>query len=282
VVIENASFDAWVEGQRELFWIHHVIMHGALFNAEHVRFLTPLMQKIGENENLVGDVHQASKDVKKVERWLKEWPTSEEARVAHACWIASALIRGRYHQHAAALSGAQLVAHPIREGVGVRVYRPSGFAVYNTEELLVKIIIGSAFKEKTLDRRVQAWANWTCEARLKIDNEELHLPNAPTFSKAEEFAAAAAKRVGIPADPRWVRRVLGITTRMGISGLGKVLALPWAASAALGGLVHASLEGDGNRSLGDRLVGVAATRQRFLKLADGIPGRIERQIRAQA
>lgn len=272
------EFPAWAGMQRDLFWLHHVRMHVSLFNAEFIPHISALL---GRPERELERIQVMSRQERTVRQWLKANLKGEDAQVANDSWLASALIRGRFHEYVASASGLHLSAHSFRKSVERTLPSGTGQPIFNSEEYFVRVIIGSSLLETTDDRRAKAWADNIAKARAAIEGGRIALPNAALDSDAERLAAEAALACGISASYSRVRRELEVATTLGIAGLLTLSVSPWL--APLGPIATAAYRQYRGASVGEDLARfLVDTKRRFFRLTRTVPGRITRFLKARA
>ena len=264
----------WAALMRELFWVDHVRMHGALFDLELLSYTASLLQCSPDD---LRRVHNRSRSEATVRAWLKTVHSSPEASLANDAYMLAILLRGRFHEYVAADSGLHLAGHPFRN----LVRRPLGPAtpepVSNSEDYFVRVIVGSALLETTDERRVSRWVENIKKARDALAVHRIALPHTAIDSDAETLAAEAAKRAGISTTYARLLRELDAAAALGIGGLLLVSISPWLGLAApfvpqayrhLRGL---SIGEDLSRTFLD-------TTRRFARLAHRTAGRVDRTV----
>lgn len=139
----------------------------------------------------------------------------------------TSLIRGRFYEYLARNDGLHLMSHPYKMYAESNRKAGQAFEVFNSEEYLLKMIIGSAFLESTPERRVQTWADNVDKARRAISLRAIALPNTVLEVDAENRAAEAAKIIGIKSLSTMMHRVLDGIVGIGLGTLLSVTISPW-------------------------------------------------------
>ena len=274
---KDPSFQEWSNLQRELFWIAHVRMYGALFNEEFIPYISKLLEC---SESDLSRVHSKSGDLKLVTRW-KDRLSSEDARLAERAWLLSALVRGRFHEYLARDTKQQLISHPYRRAVGAKLKAGPRLVVLNTEQELVNRIIGSALLETSADRRIHTWIENVARARKAISLRKIALPDAALGEDAEWFANQAAKRIGLPGSPARMRRELDWLAASGLGGLVALVIAPWAGIVTVGisPLIQQAYRHLRGASVGDDLAKLCFSTSRwYSRLGNSVPGRVEDEL----
>lgn len=115
--LRSSEFIAWVEFQRDTFWVRHSEVYGAICEEEWIPVIARVLH---EEEATIRLIHRDSQDPKTVQRWLKERHKSATpglASIAEDVWVVGGMIRGVYHESSAATEGYQLVQHQFRKGI---------------------------------------------------------------------------------------------------------------------------------------------------------------------
>jgi len=270
------EFAAWATVGRELFWLHHVRMNASLFNPE---FIPHISRLLGYELRELKRIERMSQDEHNVRRWVKTNLKGEDARIAWDAYVATALIRGRFHEYVAGRNNLHLSGHPLRRFVQRPLTPGRLLPVFNSEEYFVKAIIGSAMLETTSDRRAKAWVDNLVKARASIERRAISLPRVAVDADAERLAAEAARACGISASYSRVRRELEVATALGLTGLLTISVSPWA--GPLGPITTAAYRQYRGASVGEDLARfLLDTKRRFRQLAGTVPGRISRLLKA--
>jgi hypothetical protein len=102
----------------------------------------------------------------------------------------------------------QLVSHPLRTWLEEPLEKGLSQTVRHSEELFVKILVGSATIETSPERRVAVLAQNIQRARRAIEAKAIVLPDTVTAEKAEEFAIHAARDAGINGVAKLYRQLI--------------------------------------------------------------------------
>ena len=271
----NPTYETWAANQIELFWLHHVNMHGALFDSS---FIPELSLVLGYEKTDLESVYETSKDTRVIKRWTKSPGVSEEQRIAENGWLLSSFLRGRYHELVASANNLQLASHPFRQGAGLTLNTEAGpyRELTNSEIALVNIILGSALIESDPKRRIKTWVS-------NLDSVQKVLPgfrliSFPTLSLAENHAVLVAKNARLSTQPARLSRMMDAGLAISVGKLVAMTVSPWwvaAGSAALTFGTQTYRHAFG-KSAGDHLSALLSTRKRFKALARTGAGRIER------
>lgn len=143
--------------------------------------------------------------------------------------------------------------------------------------MFTRIIIGSALREVSTDRRLRAYVDSVASARKAIQIGSISFWPTSTQDLAEQQAVDAVKIVGIPGSPAIYRRVIDLATTYGLPSLLRTAIAPWAAS--LTPVAQQAYRYNRGTSIGESIGRIIFdTKRRYLKLARSVPGRIERVL----
>ncbi len=274
--LEEASFPDWLEWSIREAWVEHASRLGGLFEYSYLNAIGSI---VAEDPNELEELWYVSSDARRVAAIAKERPESELRTRLSRAYVASTLIRGRYHDTVASKSGLHIVHHPLREGIFDRSPSARRQDVHLSAPTiyLAHIVVAAAFAQRRGDRE-GSWLDSLRELRRANDRERLDLRDKLAESAAIDAAVAAAREANIR-----VHRVLwdqileySIVVAGTFAGL---FVEPWtAASIALGSEAGVAVA---KHYVGDpaRRVIESATRRpaRLEALAQAEPGRVRRQ-----
>ena len=107
----------WLDIHIKYEWVEHCTRLGALFD----QVFNPQLAKIlGIPHAELSRIWQETSDPKVVQKLAENRPDSDAFRIIRDAYIASALLRGRYHHHVAEQSSLQILSHPIRDSISPR------------------------------------------------------------------------------------------------------------------------------------------------------------------
>jgi hypothetical protein len=178
--IDNKALWDWAVPQREIRWIEHSQTYGALFDRTSIEYMAPLL---GYPEMELRRIYDTSTNPAEVARWLKEG--GEDAEVAIKAWVLGWLIRGKYYEHLAIQAKMQLFPHPLRRGLEDVLEPTTSQQLNRSEELFIRMIIGSAQVETSPTGRVAAWAENILRGRKALHAKAISLPQTVTEAEAE-------------------------------------------------------------------------------------------------
>ena len=198
---------SWLEAHISHEWKEHVIRHGALFDKDFIPHLAGILEvSIDELER----VRIESADPALVAELVKKRPDSDLFRLIRDAYVASSLLRGRYHNFAAEDSKVQILTHPIRDPILRNGRNGESIAIEssNTERYISSIALAGAFAEKKHQLRVSAWADNVIALRNARD--QINLEPKDCDETAMEVAIDAAKKFGVRVHSRQLEKFLEV------------------------------------------------------------------------
>jgi hypothetical protein len=240
-----------------------------LFDISHSTWLGDLL---GVSEGDLRAAHRQSCVTDVVRKWSRG-QGGDVAELAGQAYLASILIRGKYHEYLARSNEFQLLAHPFRDSIAARIRSTEPIPIPNSERVFVNILIGSALLEPTAKRRVESWTDSIMRAREAIDSNAVSLPPTIQESDAEAHAVTAARRLSLPGCAAWERDLLNWAVGANV-GLYLALVLgPW---GLVGSLSLAGYKALRKSTIGEDLAIATTTKANFRRLGNAVAGKIAR------
>jgi hypothetical protein len=201
--------------------------------------------------------------------------SGEPLRIMWDACATAAMLRGRFHDGIAELSGVQVVHHPVRSPVLKKLTAGSEvvYQATDTQQFLSAILLNAALREKGTDARVAAWSGSVGVTRSLAAQGLLDLSQQPTLDSAERAAVEAARKIGVPAYGSVVSQALELVAVVGVGAATSFTLTPWegfAFAAAAGAAVRVPQV---QRVLEDSR---RASRRKNRRLAAAPPGRLAR------
>jgi hypothetical protein len=184
------------------------------------------------------------------------------------------LLRGRYHEHVAAESNLQILAHPTRGRVSLRTRsnESATIALTNTEKYLANIALAGAFSERSHESHTALWAeNVTVLRRAR---GQINLGVQPLEEVALNVAVDAAHKYDVRCHDRQLEEALDLGAKLTVPFLTFALN-PWAGLAV--GVAEVFLSS--RIKAGPALAKAFSARSSNLKrLSQMSPGRLTRSV----
>jgi hypothetical protein len=232
---------------------------------------------LGISEREARRLLQESRDLRAIQRYAAGGRNTESFAALCDAFVASALIRGRFHDRVAHLAGHQILHHPIRSGVLPLGTSEGGetFLASEAEFIFANIIVAGTLEQAERER-IGWWASTVASARRHWTQLELarSVEDEPFSSRrqAERRAFAAAEKLEIGVS-RKLDHALEWSFKLLPVGLSLIL-VPWETIPLELIAITA-----GDRAIGgfSRSIAAHVTKRtaRLQDLAQAGPGRLE-------
>jgi hypothetical protein len=266
----NEDFLTWLDNYINYGWRQHSERLGGLFDHS---FTPQIALVLDVQKHDLEDIWRLSLNQKVVETYAKRQPDEDGFRLMRDAFVASTLMRGRYHDYIAKASSWQILHHPIRTSMLPRLKEmPRAEVSLNTIQYLSNIILAVAFEEKQ-ENRIASWVENFRKAREAALRGDIDIQPKESDDIALNVAIRDAKYLHIRTHSRLLDKALDVSVALGIGVLTSFVLLPW--ESFLAGM--AAYAATYKKSPGE-LVGRALDRRegRLRTLAEAGPGRIER------
>jgi len=235
---QEKSYPHWEQLAIEHAWVDHSYRLKGLFNAEMIDELAFILEA---PPNDLRSLWKKTTDLQQVKNWSQGRNLDSDFELAKDAYIASAILRGRFHDFVASRMQWQIMHHPIRRHILVSLSQGVGYRIPETGEYLAQIIANSAMEEQKPKDRILCWTEnirtvqeaYCQDIIPEILNEELKQ------EKARDLAIKTAKKLQIRVYPHSLENQLELAVMSGItlgtSLLGLWIVFPWGALA--GGVI---------------------------------------------
>ena len=269
----DASYEAWIDYESNSGWRTATVIINGIIDEQ---FLVPIANALNISELEAKNVLKRSRDPALVEEWLNRKYNGSDKEIAKEMFSLGALLRGRFQDRVAELSGTGIISHPLRERVLKKINqdRSVELGVSNSLDYLAKIIVAASLQETSPERRIKLWTENVRKVRRRIvESTAISLPTATIADgDALEAAVRAAQSCEVRAHSKRLEKVVHHTTNLGVGALASFTLTPWlfpigmyASEYALKGLKEHVLPANFARS-----------KKRLTKLAISMPGRLKR------
>ncbi|MBZ0168232.1 hypothetical protein MELA_02292 [Candidatus Methylomirabilis lanthanidiphila] len=121
LLADKRDFQPWIDWSSEKAWLSHSRRLGGLFDPN---YLPSIAKLVGISEQNASELHRRSTEPEAIKRLVKQRDRDFDIMVR--AYVASTIIRGRYHEEVARESGLQITRHPLRGIIsGTRTGRAS-------------------------------------------------------------------------------------------------------------------------------------------------------------
>ena len=239
---DRANFRPWIEWSATKAWHSHSARLHGLFDTSFSRHIAKLLS-LTEDEVL--ELHRQSLDPKSLDSLIgnRHGHRYKDFALMSRAYIASTILRGKYHDEVAKLTSLQIKHHPIRSLIcsgGTRA--PVSFPVSNTLSALSTMLIhGAACQKKTSDR-LACWVENINRVKPLLASGREEVGPKDTDHAAIDVAARIAREAAIHMGDRRFTTLLELGLSLGVGILTHVTLSPWlalpAAAAAKVALHH--------------------------------------------
>ncbi len=229
-VKEDNGFSHWEEMTIAHAWVDHSYRLKGLFNFEMIDELSFILQISSED---LEQLWKKTTDIHQVKIWSQGKNLGEDFELARDAFIASAVLRGKYHYNVASLQGWDIMPHLIRQHFDIPYSKGEKYEIPWASEYLSHLLFNSAMMEEKPVDRITHWVeniHKTQEAYLH--NEIPELDNTK-FDENEGYEQSQfiAKKLKIRFYSNLLDRQIDAAIRAGTlftSGIiGLYIAIPW-------------------------------------------------------
>jgi hypothetical protein len=217
-------FATWIGLASEIGWPEHIPRLGGLYDSELIPLIAELLSQASFIPGSVDvapleELRERTKKPGELAAIIRSVPN--ELHLLQAAYVAAALIRGPYHEIAAAKIArrADIVHHPMR-----RLVLPDAdetvvsFPVSNAAEYLCRIALNGALMEATAKTRLDRYVANVRSVRTHLYEHRrlrhtLREPQA-VEDDAVKLAVETAREAGIGAHARWMEHALATPTAL--------------------------------------------------------------------
>lgn len=270
---DDASYEAWIDYEANSGWRTATLIINGIFDE---RFLSPIATTLNISDSEARQILVSSRQPDQVEQWIKRSYVGADKELAKEMFSIGALLRGRFQDRVAELSGTGIISHPLREQVLKKINqdRAVELGLSNSLDYLAKIIVAASLTEHKGENRIKLWTENVSRVRQRlVDDNSVALPTAQiSDNHALDAAVNAAQACEIRAHSKQLEALVHHATGLGVGALTSFTLSPWlfpvglyASDLALKGLKEHVLPSNFARS-----------QRRLRKLAISVPGRLKR------
>lgn len=223
---DETNFITWLEQSIIYAWGEHSQRLGGLFNFE---FIPQISKILDLQTNDLKEVWSLSKSKKIIDDFIKRMPDDDNFKIMQDAYIASALIRGRYHEYVAKESQIQILPHKLRKPVFINLgkNKKHKFRVLNTQRLCAWLIVESAFCEKSIEERINLFTENLDKIRKANFQDLIDLRDKPDDITAIKVVKNAAKMSGVRIHKKKIEKIIDLVMAIGIGYLTSFILTEW-------------------------------------------------------
>lgn len=267
LLADKKNFQEWIDWAAPQAWLAHTRRLGGLFDDTYITYVARILN-ISEREAL--ELHGRSRDSEEVCRLVAV--RGDDFKQMTRAYVASTILRGRYHEELARLLHYQLVRHPLRGMVSKARTGPvvAEIDVSPAAWCLACFVLYGAVRQRGLEGRLRCWVDNIRKVRALLSAGGLQLAEG-TGHAAVSSAYLLARSAGVQIVDSRLDDFLEIVASLGIGALASIYLSPWIGVPA----VVATRLGLRKAGLPGRIRNAVAFHIRETMLKDLAAGRIE-------
>jgi len=224
LLTDESNFLRWIDWVVDKAWLPHTARFDGLFDKRYLRYVAKVLD-ISEIE--ANDLHRRSKDSAELGRLARQ--RGEDFEYMTRAFIASAIMRGRYHREIARERDIHIIPHPFRRIVSKT--RKASDSTYIEVPLVVSylaaLVLCGAMRQSNTRNRLECWVANTANVRRYLAQAAFapreFAPSPVALADAWKTAVAANVQV---IDSRMLRD-LDVLLKIGVGVLSIILITPW-------------------------------------------------------
>ena len=235
LIADKTNFENWIDWTAPNAWHSHARRLGGLFDTTYLPYVARILD-ISGREALA--LHRRSTEPEEISRLLAV--RGQDFEHMTRAYVASAIMRGRYHEEVARLRNLHLSRHPLR---GIVSKTRTGKAVAEIRvppavSCLACIVLYGAVRQARLEDRLRCWVDNIRRVRGLLARGGLQLTEG-TGHGAVDAAYSVAQRAGVQIVDSRLDSFFEMLAGLGIGTLAAIFLNPWlgvptAAAAGLG------------------------------------------------
>lgn len=154
--MKEPDYQHWAIWARREAWVDHTNRLNGLFNKN---MIDDLSVALGHSKTEMETVWKRTKDIIQVKKWSRDEDLDKCFEIAEEAFIASAILRGRFHQLIAIENGSPYQYHPIRKHIVIKPKKGFRYEFSTSLKYLIEILVNSPWKEKHPIDRISLWAD---------------------------------------------------------------------------------------------------------------------------
>jgi hypothetical protein len=223
LMADKTNFQNWIDWAAPNAWQPHSQRFGGLFGTIYLPYVARILD-ISVEEAL--RLHNRSMNPKELSHLVAV--RNQDFEQMTRAYVASAIIRGRYHEEVSRHDGLHLVRHPLRGMIsktrtGRRIEE---IRVPPVAAFLACIVIYGAVKQRRLKDRLRCWVDNTRNVHRLLKRSGVQLVGGTGYAAAD-MALSLAKHAHVQVvDSRW-DTVLEVAAGLGLGALTTIYLNPW-------------------------------------------------------
>ncbi len=228
---KEEGYNHWEKWTIPHAWVDHSYRLQGLFDIEMIRELSFVLQIPQKN---LKKLWKKTADIHQVKMWSKGKNLDNDFDLAKDAFIASAILRGKYHHIIATLEGWDIMPHPMRQHFMIPFSKGDKYEISWIAEYFSHIIFNSAMTEQKPQDRILHWTKNIQRAQEAYFGKEINELDNLEFNESEGFEQAqiTAKKINIKFYSHLLEEQIdaalrsGILLTTGVTGI-YFLDVPW-------------------------------------------------------
>jgi hypothetical protein len=262
----DPSFNAWIEWNIDNVWAEHC---ARLTGLADPLSLVAISEVSRHSSDSIFEINRAAATPSSLSKLVSGDTT--ERQIAVDIYVLSILLRGIYYDALAKCRASHLAPHQVRSVVLPELDGESQrFVQTNSEAFFSALLVAAAYRPKSTEGRITAWARAIRDARVAIERKEITLTDSPGKDSLD-VAVKAAQTIRLDLTPKWVDVALAVAVGTGANVVTSFVLTGWMSLAASSGATAGGFLP--LRSVRRRITN---SRNRLRSIAGAGPGRITR------
>lgn len=274
------SYDGWIQLAVKEAWLDDSVRSKGLFEKNMINYFSPIL---GVPREDLEHLHEKTNDIRQIKEWSAGENLNRNFDLAEDAYVASVILRGRYHYDVAEVKRESIMNHPIRQYVLPSLTKGTEHAIPKYMDYFISIIIASAMIENDRVKRSTLWLENIIKAREGFMQEKLKQTldqyQELKGEEALDMAIDTAQKLKLRTHPKYLEYIFEFMAVTGIFVAGFYLNLGFgeiSTLAATYGRIY--LEKKSKKTFGKYVLEeLTLDRESLRTLATALPGRIIRK-----
>lgn len=217
---DEHNFKPWLYWVARNAWLENVQRRGSLIDSQLIR---EVARALNVPEKDVQEIAALVTDQKEVEVFARRLENQSGFDLLWRVYLASALIRGVFHEQVARQENWQAWRHPLRRHVLKLSSGQEPHRIPQFDTFLANIIVAGALShpygkhDTVMERRINAWIDNVQRCRGKDIRRP---PEDASVDQALSAAVNEARRLGVAIAPRYLDKAISVTSGLALGVIG--------------------------------------------------------------
>ena len=225
---KEACYERWIDTAIKYAWPDHSSRNDGLFNKNQIELLSLI---VGISQKKMKCLWDKTHIPSQVLKWSKGEDLDVDFELARDAYVASALLRGKFHESLASKTDLSYQNHPLRQHIVAELRKGNRHRIPEPLKFLVSIIVASAWKEKKPIKQVSLYAENAIKARqscrlLQLDQRFFRYQKLDA-EEAKKIAIDTAKELKFRIYPKIDEEIIDFTNMLTKGSIEYILNLWW-------------------------------------------------------